>query len=44
MLNGVPVYDADTYRFALGVLPLTSVLGLGLVAVIRETYARPAVA
>ena len=44
MLNGVPVYDADVYRFALGVLPLTSALGLGLVAVIRETYARPAVA
>ena len=41
MLNGVPVYEADVYRFALSVLPLTSLLGLGLVTAIRETYARP---
>ena len=41
VLDGAPVYDADVYRFALGILPLTSLVGLGLVAAIRETYGRP---
>ena len=40
VLNGVPIYEAHMYRWALGVLPLTSLLGLALVALIRGTHAR----
>ena len=40
MHNGVPVYDVEAYQFALGVLPVTSFIGLALVGLIRETHAR----
>ena len=39
---GVRIYEAADFRFALGVLPLTGLLGLALVFFIRETWSRPA--
>jgi len=40
MFNGAPVYDAQMYRWALGILPLSSLLGLSLLLLIQETHAR----
>lgn len=42
MANGVPVYNLESYRIALAVMPLCSILGLvASLGMIKETHCKP---
>ena len=40
LVDGVPFYEVGDYRFALSVLPATSLVGLLIIAAIKETHAK----
>lgn len=41
LLHGIPVYTLGSYRIALIILPICSLLGLVAVTKVRETYCKP---